>query len=41
LKQHYGTKVDFQGASDKGRIVIHYFSEEDLTRIVELLNGRS
>lgn len=39
LKGQLGTKVEFQGKSSKGRIVIHYFSEEDLTRIVELLKS--
>jgi ParB family chromosome partitioning protein len=39
LKQRLGTKVDLAGKADQGRIVIHYYSEEDLTRIVEILKG--
>jgi len=37
LRGRFGTKVEFQGKTTKGRIVIHYFSEEDLTRIVDIL----
>lgn len=37
LKQQLGTKVEFAGRKEKGRLVIHYFSEEDLTRIIDLI----
>lgn len=37
LRQRLGTKVELQGQQNKGRIVIHYYSEEDLTRIVEMM----
>jgi ParB family transcriptional regulator, chromosome partitioning protein len=37
LRKQFGTKVEFKGAKTKGRLVIHYFSEEDLTRIIELI----
>lgn len=37
LKNQLGTKVEFAGQKEKGRLVIHYFSEEDLTRIIDLI----
>lgn len=37
LRVQLGTKVEMAGSGQKGRIVIHYFSENDLTRIYDLL----
>ncbi len=40
LRTHLGTKVQIIGKTKgDGRIEIHYYSEEDLSRIVELLEG--
>ncbi|MXW14295.1 MAG: ParB/RepB/Spo0J family partition protein [Rhodothermaceae bacterium] len=40
LRKHLGTKVQIiDKAKGSGRIEIHYYSEEDLSRIVELLEG--
>lgn len=39
LKVRFGTKVDLAGGSEKGRIIIHYFSESDLTRIIDILKS--
>ena len=38
LRRKLGTKVSVDGTKEKGRIVIHYFSAEDLKRIVDLLD---
>ena len=37
LKQHFGTSVRVLGKEKGGKIEIEFYSEEDLTRIVELL----
>jgi len=37
LRERYGTKVRLTGGKKKGSIEIHYFSEEELTRIFDLL----
>ena len=34
-----GTKVGVQGSLSRGKIIIDYFSQEDLERIYDLLNG--
>ena len=40
LRKHLGTKVQIiDKAKGNGRIEIHYYSGEDLSRIVELLEG--
>lgn len=39
LTRRFGTKVEILGRGQKGSITIHYFSSEDLIRIVELLKG--
>ena len=39
LTDRLGTKVDLKGSSQKGQIVIHYFSQEDLERIIEQVNA--
>ncbi len=35
---HFGTKVQIKGTLEKGKIEISYFSQEDLTRIFEILS---
>jgi ParB family chromosome partitioning protein len=37
LTTHLGTRVRIQGSTKKGKIEIHYFSQEDLERIIESL----
>lgn len=37
LREHLGTKVSLKGGKQKGTVEIHYFSEEELTRIIDLL----
>jgi ParB family chromosome partitioning protein len=39
LQQHFGTQVDFQKDTNGGRIVIHYYSDEDLNEILDRING--
>jgi ParB family chromosome partitioning protein len=38
LNSHFQTRVRLQGGSRKGRVVIEYFSEEELSRLLELWN---
>ena len=38
LKELLGTKVKLESKKDKGKIIIEYFSEEELERIIEYLN---
>jgi ParB family chromosome partitioning protein len=40
LSRTYGTKATFEGSRRKGSIRLHYFSEEDLQRILDLLVPR-
>ena len=35
-----GTKVEIHGSPQKGKIVIHYYSQEDLERVMEEISGR-
>ncbi|MCB1149142.1 MAG: ParB/RepB/Spo0J family partition protein [Chlamydiia bacterium] len=37
LQQHFGTKVSLQGSASKGKLVIDYYSLDDLERIMEIL----
>jgi ParB family transcriptional regulator, chromosome partitioning protein len=37
LRERLGTKVQLAGGKRKGKIEIHYFSEEELTRLFDLL----
>jgi ParB family chromosome partitioning protein len=37
LRQRMGTRVSLRGRTTKGRIVLHYFSREELERLLELL----
>jgi len=37
LKQHLGTKVELKRGLKKGRIEIEYYSDSDLTRIIDLI----
>jgi len=39
LRSYFGTQVKVKGQSDKGKIEIDYYSEEDLNRIIELFFG--
>ncbi|HSI66737.1 MAG TPA: ParB/RepB/Spo0J family partition protein [Planococcus sp. (in: firmicutes)] len=38
LRERFGTKVSIKKTKNKGKIEIEFFSEEDLERILELLN---
>lgn len=38
LKNYFGTKVSIAHDKDKGKILINYYSEEELNRILELLD---
>ena len=37
LREKLGTRVQIQGTEDKGKLVIDYYSKEDLTRLYDLL----
>ncbi|WP_028400759.1 ParB/RepB/Spo0J family partition protein [Ectobacillus panaciterrae] len=39
LRDHFGTSVKIKEMSNKGKIEIEFFNEEDLERILELLTG--
>ncbi|MFR6344825.1 MAG: hypothetical protein ACLUO4_08475 [Christensenellales bacterium] len=39
LQQRLGTKVEFSGTPQKGKISISYFSQYELERIYALLGG--
>ena len=38
LESHFGTKVNISNKNNKGKIEIEYYSEEDLQRILEIIN---
>lgn len=38
LQGHFGTKVNLSNNKNKGKIEIEYYSEEDLQRILEIIN---
>jgi len=38
LENHFGTKVSMSNKSNKGKIEIEYYSEEDLQRILDIIN---
>jgi ParB family chromosome partitioning protein len=38
LKRHLGTKVEIRKKGKQGRIVIHFYSDEELDRLLELLS---
>lgn len=38
LQNHFGTKVNLSSKKNKGKIEIEYYSEEDLERILDILN---
>ena len=38
LQDYFGTKVSISSKNNKGRIQIEYYSEEDLQRILEIIN---
>ena len=38
MKEKLGTKVKIQGGHKKGKIIIEYYSKEELDRIIELIN---
>jgi len=40
LRKHLGTKVELLGKKKKGKIILHYFSEDELDRLFNLLMGR-
>ena len=40
LLDYFGTKVKISGSSKRGRIILEYFSQEDLERLIELLTGK-
>ncbi len=35
-----GTKVEIHGTPQKGKIIIHYYSQEDLERVMEEMSER-
>ena len=39
LTEYFGTQVNIQRGKKKGKIVIDYYGDDDLTRILDLLNG--
>jgi ParB family chromosome partitioning protein len=39
LQRHLGTRVTIRGSPDKGRVVIEYFSDEELNALLERLLG--
>jgi len=41
LRQRMGTRVSLRGRTTKGRIVLHFFSREELERLLELLGVTS
>lgn len=38
LQEHFGTKVNLSNKNNKGKIEIEYYSEDDLQRILDILN---
>ena len=38
LENYFGTKVNITNKNNKGKIEIEYYSEEDLQRILEIIN---
>ncbi len=40
LEQYLGTKVKLSGTAKKGKIEIEYYGNEDLERLLDLINGR-
>lgn len=38
LQDFFGTKVDFNSGKKRGKIVIEYYSQEDLQRIIDLID---
>jgi len=38
LQSHFGTKVNILNKKNKGKIEIEYYSEEDLQRILDIMN---
>lgn len=38
LQDHFGTKVNLSNKKNKGKIEIEYYSEEDLQRILDIIN---
>jgi ParB family chromosome partitioning protein len=39
FRERFGTRVSIQGSEKKGKIVIEYYSKEDLNRIYDVING--
>ena len=39
LSRHYGTKVQIKRRGNKGRVEIEFYNNEDLNRLIELLNA--
>ena len=39
MRARLGTKVKISGSEKKGKIVIEYFSKDDLERIYEIIGG--
>lgn len=38
LQNYFGTKVNISNKNNKGKIEIEYYSDEDLQRILEIIN---
>lgn len=41
LRSVYSTRVAVSGSADQGKIEVHYFSAEELERIISIMKGRS
>lgn len=39
MRSRLGTKVAFEGSEDKGKLIIHYYSKDDLDRIYRAIIG--
>ena len=40
LEKYLGTKVKLSGTSKKGKIEIEYYGNDELERLLDLINGR-
>jgi ParB family chromosome partitioning protein len=40
MQRHLGTKVDIHSGKKGGRVVIHYYSAQELDRIIEVIGGK-
>ena len=40
FKNFFQTKVEIKHANNKGKIILEYYSNDELERILEIVNGR-